>query len=221
MEKDIVLFRGYNEGVNIEISSSNYDEILKNLDEKLRGNINFYQGAKILSILAPKLKVKEIIEINYILKYKYKLLVHESIIDNLTKNINYDIIEKEDEIEDFKKDSMETDSTKFVNRTIRSGQIIEYDGSIVIIGDVNPGAILRATGNIIILGTFRGVAQAGINGNNNSFVAAYRLEPSQLRISDKIARAPDKQVYDESINLPEIAKIVKDELIIEPYLPNK
>lgn len=221
MGKNIVLFRGYNDGINIEIKSSNYEQVLSKLDEKLKESISFYKGAEILSILAPELKVEEILEINFILKYKYGLLVHESIVDKLINDKKYDIVEKEEKIEELEKDSMETDMTKFVNRTIRSGQIIDFEGSIVIIGDVNPGAILRARGNIIILGTFRGVAQAGIDGNDNSFVAAYKLEPSQLRISDKIARAPDKQVYDKSISLPEIAKIVDDELIIEPYLPNK
>ncbi len=72
--------------------------------------------------------------------------------------------------------------TKFINTTIRSGQVIEYDGNIVIIGDVNPGALIKAKGNIIILGTMRGVAHAGVDGNHDAIVAAYNLQPTQLEL---------------------------------------
>lgn len=219
-----VLFRGYNNGVNIEIQNDNFQKTVEELDDKLKDSMDFYKGAKILSIKAPKLKTKEIIELNFILKYKYKLLLDDTIIDELIENEKKAECteEKPDIIEESLEESVETDMTKFVNGTIRSGQFIDYEGSIVVIGDVNPGAILRATGHIIILGTFRGVAQAGIRGNNEAFVAAYRLDPAQLRISDKIARAPDKKVEDKNISrLPEIAKIIDGELIIETYLPNK
>lgn len=227
MGKDNILFRGYDDGINIEIETGDFAQVVEELDKKLKKSINFYKGAKILSIKAPELKPKHILELNFILKYKYKLLVDDKIIDELIKDnhlipVKDGIIErKEDILEGLLEESIETDVTKFINRTIRSGQAIDYQGSIVVIGDVNPGAILKATGHIIILGTFRGVAQAGINGNDEAIVAAYRLEPTQLRISDKIARSPDKEIDDDLLSLPEIAKIIDGELIIEPYLPNK
>ncbi len=87
--------------------------------------------------------------------------------------------------------------TRFYNNTIRSGQVIEYNGNIVIIGDVNPGALVKATGNIVILGgkLRGGVAHAGTNGNENAYVAAYELQPTQLRIGDIIARKPDEGFF--------------------------
>jgi septum site-determining protein MinC len=109
--------------------------------------------------------------------------------------------------------------TKFINTTIRSGQVIEYHGNIVIIGDVNPGALIKAKGNIIILGTLRGVAHAGIDGNYEAIVAAYDLQPTQLRIANIIGRKPDGDIAPSG--LPEIAKIHDGEVLIEPYLPRK
>lgn len=110
--------------------------------------------------------------------------------------------------------------TKFIHSTIRSGQVIEYDGNIVIIGDVNPGALIKAKGNIIILGTIRGgVAHAGIDGNKDAIVAAYDLRPTQLRIANIIGRKPDEETLTSGI--PEVAKIKDGEVYIEPYLPNK
>ncbi len=85
---------------------------------------------------------------------------------------------------------------------------------------MNPGgAFLKSKGNIIVLGTLRGVAHAGSGGNINSIVAAYNLLPSQLRIADLIVRAPDDDI--SRYRLPEVAKIYKGEVVIEPYLPKK
>jgi len=109
--------------------------------------------------------------------------------------------------------------TKFLYGTLRSGQIVEYNGNIVVVGDVNPGAFLKATGNIIILGTLKGVAHAGFNGDNEAIVAAYNLIPNQLRIADIIVRAPDGDISE--YKLPEVARVYDGEIIIEPYLPNK
>lgn len=106
--------------------------------------------------------------------------------------------------------------TKFVNTTLRSGQTLNYDGNIVIIGDVNPGAYVVAMGNIIVLGTLRGIAHAGCNGNKNAVVAAYNLQPTQLRITNIIARRPDN--FFKTSKKPEVARIYKGEVLIESYL---
>src|SRR5699024_11109853 len=102
--------------------------------------------------------------------------------------------------------------TKFVNTTLRSGQTLNYDGNIVIIGDVNPGAYVVAMGNIIVLGTLRGIAHAGCNGNKNAVVAAYNLQPTQLRITNIIARRPDN--FFKTSKKPKVARIYKGEVLI-------
>lgn len=69
---------------------------------------------------------------------------------------------------------------------VRSGQVIEADGDIVLIGDVNPGGRLRASGSIYIMGALRGIAHAGVNGDQTAVISASVLDPSQLRIADKV-----------------------------------
>ena len=100
--------------------------------------------------------------------------------------------------------------------TIRSGQNINYKGNVVVLGDVNPGAQITAYGNIVVMGSLRGVAHAGSNGNRDAYVAAFYLDPTQLRISDIITRAPDG--YYEKPKVPELARIKGDMVYIEPYL---
>ena len=55
--------------------------------------------------------------------------------------------------------------TKFHRGAVRSGQKLEFEGSIVIMGDVNDGAEVIAGDNIVILGALRGLAHAGAKGN--------------------------------------------------------
>ncbi|KGK91237.1 septum site-determining protein MinC [Desulfosporosinus sp. HMP52] len=100
----------------------------------------------------------------------------------------------------------------FVERSMRSGKSVQYEGHVVVMGDVNPGAEIIATGNIVVLGSLKGVAHAGATGNREATVSAYHLAPTQLRIADLVTRAPDDGT---EIRGPEIAKIKDDQLVVE------
>lgn len=100
-----------------------------------------------------------------------------------------------------------------VSKTLRSGQKVTYDGSVVVVGDVNPGAQVIAGEDIIILGSCRGVAHAGANGNQSATITANKIVATQLRIAELIARSPDdmdKPAYVET------ARIKDGIVIIEP-----
>ncbi|MCD4785257.1 MAG: septum site-determining protein MinC [Candidatus Eremiobacteraeota bacterium] len=85
--------------------------------------------------------------------------------------------------------------TLFVRKTIRSGQVIEHPGNFVIMGDVNPGAEVRAGGDIVIVGALRGIAHAGRNPETKSAsISAFRFQPTQIRIKDKIESRFDKSI---------------------------
>lgn len=100
-----------------------------------------------------------------------------------------------------------------INRTVRSGQEIQTQGSVLICGNVNPGAEIIAGGSIDIRGTCRGIVHAGAYGDRNSFIIADCLMPVQIRIADLIAQAPDsieKPAYAEK------ASVKNNQIIIEP-----
>ncbi|HIW47696.1 MAG TPA: septum site-determining protein MinC [Firmicutes bacterium] len=92
----------------------------------------------------------------------------------------------------------------FYKGNLRSGMSLEYDGTIVILGDVNPGAQVKATGNIIVLGALKGVAHAGSSGEPEAYVFALNMNPVQLRIGDLITRFPDGE-RSKSLKNPEYA----------------
>lgn len=100
-----------------------------------------------------------------------------------------------------------------VRKNVRSGQKISYDGTLIVFGDVNAGAELVATGHILVLGALRGVAHAGCQGDKHAIIYANQLRSVQLRIADLIARAPDGEVAQR--NIPEIARIIDNYLVIE------
>lgn len=77
-----------------------------------------------------------------------------------------------------------TSETKFHKGSLRSGQRIEYEGSLVIIGDVNPGAEVIAGENIVVVGELRGLAHAGAKGNRDAIIEAASITSTQLRIAD-------------------------------------
>lgn len=79
-----------------------------------------------------------------------------------------------------------TSETKFYKTSLRSGQKIEFAGSIVIIGNVNDGAEIIAEENIIVLGALRGMAHAGARGNEQAIIAAESINSNQIRIASKI-----------------------------------
>lgn len=213
MKDELITFKGVKEGIYINVEGNDFIAIKDGLNKKLSKSLEFYKGTKLLGIKANELSTEELLELRCILKYKYDLIVLEElpsyIIDNNSENIEEEIIFE----------GIEEGMTSFIKGTLRSGQVVQYDGNIVIIGDVNPGALIEAGGNIVILGTLRGVAHAGKGGNANSIVASYNFNSTQLRIADKIARSPDQNT--EGIKIPEVARIKNEEVVIEPYLPNK
>lgn len=114
--------------------------------------------------------------------------------------------------------SITSNAGQFYRGTLRSGQVIESDSSIVILGDVNPGAKVVSSGNVVVLGALKGTVYAGVTGNESSFVVALEMSPMQIRIGDIIARCSDTQVKSKNKKVkPEtkIAFVENDNIYIE------
>jgi septum site-determining protein MinC len=103
----------------------------------------------------------------------------------------------------------------FVSHTLRSGQRVECEGDVVVLGDVNDGAEVIAGGSIAVMGAIRGLVHAGATGRNDVVVAANALRPKQLRISGKIAIFPEKRQADG----PEIAEFKQGSIVIKTLRP--
>lgn len=108
--------------------------------------------------------------------------------------------------------------TILYEKSLRSGQNINFDGNVVVLGDVNPGAEIVAGGHILIMGTLRGLVHAGAAGDEDATVTALCFAPTQVRIASHITRPPDGMV-EFGDKPPEIARIRDDTVVIEEYHP--
>lgn len=208
MIENRIIIKGNRDGLNAIINMSgfkDFDEMLSTLVEKLDKGSRFYKGATLKITTDLKfITEREFVKLKEILFEKY--LIKDCIFE-----------EKEE-----KSSKMFTGvydgRTKFIRKTIRGGQSVNYPGNVVIIGDVNPGSEVYAGGNIIVLGVLKGHAYAGTSGNEKAIIAAFSMQPEILQISNIITRAPEDG---EKPSYPEVAKIKDGNIIVEPYLPNK
>jgi septum site-determining protein MinC len=100
-------------------------------------------------------------------------------------------------------------------RTVRSGQIVEAEGDMLLIGVVHPGGMVRATGSIYIIGELKGIAHAGVNGKESAVVVANFRYNAQVRIGDNVHVIEKKdQPMDEDSDTTEFV-YVNDLHIIE------
>lgn len=93
-----------------------------------------------------------------------------------------------------------TSETRFHRGSLRSGQKIEFEGSLVILGDVNAGAEVLAGENIVVLGILRGMAHAGAQGNKEAIIAAASIESPQIRIAN-IVKEIERSEFEEQIKI--------------------
>ncbi len=83
-------------------------------------------------------------------------------------------------------------------------------------GDVNPGAEIIAAGSVVVWGRLRGLVHAGALGDVEAVICALELNPTQLRIADAIAIAPDERRAGVT---PEKAAIRQGQIEARAWLP--
>lgn len=122
--------------------------------------------------------------------------------------------------QEYTKEDIELEAfpTKYIKQTLRSGQVINYEGNVVIIGDCHPGCEITAFGDITVWGVLSGIAHAGSGGNQKARVRALKMNAIQLRIANCYSRRPDSlnTVYIEKTNsfTPEEARIINGEIVV-------
>lgn len=159
-------------------------EIIEEIEQNIEKIKEINKEKLPIKIVGKVLKNTEIEEIEQIIKQKIQ---DTEIIFESPKILGLHVIKKA-----FEKEII-TSETKFYSGDLRSGQKIEFDGSLVIIGDVNGGAEIIAGENIIILGILRGLAHAGAKGNKKAIITASELEAPQIRISNIVKELTEEE----------------------------
>lgn len=85
---------------------------------------------------------------------------------------------------------LEAFPTKYLKQTIYAGQVISFDGNLVVIGDCHEGSEIAASGDITVWGELSGCAHAGMKGNEKSKIRTLKLNATQLRIANCYVKRP-------------------------------
>ena len=179
------------------------EELVECLKKKLPELKKLYKDEKTpINVTGKVLKNKEIEEIQNIIKEKIDVEIEFDSPKTLGLHGIKKTFEKEIAISE----------TKFHRGSLRSGQKLESEGSIVIIGDVNSGAEVMASDNIIVLGTLRGLAHAGAKGNKQAIIAAGLIDTVQIRIAN-IVKEIDRD--EEPLHKQSYVSVVDDEIVID------
>ncbi len=153
------------------------EEILECLKKKIPELKNLYKEAKTPIFVTGKvLKSKEMEEVRDIIKKE----IDVEIKFDSPKVLGLHGIKKTFSEE------IDSSETKFHRGSIRSGNKVEYEGSLVVLGDVNAGAEVIAADNVVVLGILRGLAHAGAKGNRKAIIAAAQIEAPQIRIANVV-----------------------------------
>ena len=179
------------------------EQILNTLRKKLPELKKLYKNEKTpIRVVGKILKNKEIDEIQEIIKDT----INVEIEFDMPKTLGLSSIKRTFEQE------IKISETEFHRGSLRSGQRLEAERSIVILGDVNSGAEVIASDNIVVLGNLRGLAHAGAKGNKQAFISAGNLDTVQIRIAN-IVKEIDRD--EEPLHKQSYVSVVDDQIIID------
>lgn len=235
-----VVIKGNKNGIAVKMDASvNFDELKAMIRDKFTASAKFFNNAALaLSLEGRELSdtqekeimdiISEVTDINIVCLIDHdeerNLIYQRAVADAMNNKNKHDvtaeIMGKEIEVP-------AQSLCQFYKGTLRSGQVLETESSVVILGDVNPGGKVVACGNVIVLGSLKGNIFAGANGNENAFVVALDMEPMQIKIADIIARCSDSSPVRKKLKVkakqpvqPKIAYVYEGNIYVEDFEQN-
>ena len=223
---DVVSIKSHNSKFILKIDSKDYETAIKDLKNKFSQNSLIKSITTINQIDTQTLDVVDVQKVKAFLKKEFGIdyvekesrVKHNVNLKNEMQEINtvtQNVLTDTDKIAE---DLIENTDyrTKIIKNNLRSGALIDYDGNILVIGDVNAGAQLIATGNIIVLGNIRGFASAGAKGDKSVMVIANKISATQLRIAELIAIPPKDDGHKKAQGV-QIASVNDNKIEIQQY----
>ena len=212
--KNSVVLKSFSSGISVIMDENiPFDELLEDIAAKFKETDSFFKDASVaISLEGRVLKEQE----------------ERKILDAITQNsrLNVLCLMGKDEEKNIKFLGIQNNLTfqkdencgQFYRGTLKDGQSIETEHSIVILGDVCEGCSVYSTKDIVVLGSLLGEAYAGAAGNNNHFVVALDMNPQKLRIGDlkyKASQRTSKWGLKPKA-VPKIAYSYNGEVLVEP-----
>lgn len=190
-----------------------FEDLLEGVASKLKDSAKFFEGSKMAvtflerrlsneeeqAILSMIAKTTQINIVCIIDRDADNEMIYKNIVDHSLANVQ-------------KRDG------QFYRGTLRKGEVLESDSSMIILGDVEQGAKIIAKGNIVVVGSLHGWAHAGASGDREAFVVAWFMKPEQLGIGD--VEAKHQVICQESLGIrgPKIAVVDGHRIYVDPIV---
>lgn len=213
--KQSVIIKSFPNGIVLHLSEADtFEEILQETAIRFRESRDFFKDARMaLSIKGRKLTEEE----------------ENTLLNIISENSDIHILclvsDDEDTDRMFIKAISETDFSEegngnsagqFYKGTLKNGEVLETEYSIVILGDVYPGSAIISARDIIVLGGLYGEAYAGGNGSDGHYVAALEMSPEKLKIGDFKYHAKEKSKWGIKPKVqPKIAYVKNKKIVMD------
>lgn len=209
-----VIIKSFQNGLSVYLDETlEFQTLLEEVAYKFKESEHFFSGAKLaLSLEGRSLNTEE----------------ERSIVDTIVKSSHLNIVclvGKNEEtnqlflraIQQTSKSDDAANDGQFYRGTLKNGQMLETEKSIIVLGDVNPGASIISNKDIIILGGLYGEAYAGGCGEEGHFVVALEMSPEKLKIGDFKYKSTEKSKWSIRPKVqPKIAYVKNNRVITEP-----
>ena len=217
----LIQLKGIRDGLLVTLAGADWPELVAALIENIESRATFFQGARmVLDVGTKDLRVAELSKLRDQLSDRgvslWAVLSESKLTERTAQNLGLATRLSKPKVSAqpvAPEQSLPEGAAKWVKGPLRSGGKIDYDGNVVVMGDVNSGAEIVAGGSIMVWGHLRGVVHAGAQGDETAIVCALDLAPTQLRIAGEIAVSPKKQGKSQ----PEVARLQDGHLEAEPW----
>lgn len=213
--KNSVVLKSFSSGISIIMDPEiSFDDLLNDIGEKFKEADGFFKDASVAISLEGRVCTE-----------KEERLILDKITDNSRIHILCLMGKDEDKnlkflgIQNTLSFHKDENCGQFYRGSLKDGQSIETENSIVILGDVNAGCSVYSAKDIVVLGSLHGEAYAGATGNQCHYVVALDMNPECLKIGD-LEKIPEKNKsskwgFKSKQQTPKIAYTYNGEIIIE------
>lgn len=114
------------------------------------------------------------------------------------------------------------ENAHIVMDSVKSGELLRTEQSVIILGDVKEGATVVAAGNVIIFGSLLGDVHAGNPGENSCYIIAGKYDGREVAIGeyrDEVeVEKPKRSLFKKASTSSEALAIVvyDDQFVCEP-----
>ena len=213
--KQSVIIKSFPNGIVLHLSEADtFEEILQETAIRFRESRDFFKDARMaLSIKGRKLTEEEENTLLNIISENSDIHILCLVSDD--EDTDRMFIKAISET-DFSEDGNGNSAGQFYKGTLKNGEVLETEYSIVILGDVYPGSAIISARDIIVLGGLYGEAYAGGNGSDGHYVAALEMSPEKLKIGDFKYHAKEKSKWGIKPKVqPKIAYVKNQKIVMD------